>query len=108
MTLADLNTLLTGISGYSNKVAYYAFPEGKAPSLPFICYLENGSRNFSADGKPYHEIKSVDVELYTETKDLAQEALVETALTNASCVWSKKCNFIDDEKCWQIIYSIEV
>lgn len=87
-------------------VAYYAFPEGEAPPLPFICYLVSGSNNFIADGAVYHKIDRLQVELYTEVKDPAAEEAVEGVL--ASFVWEKTETYIDSEKCYQIMYEIEV
>lgn len=49
--------------------AYDHFAEGEAPNPPFLCYLLPGSDNFSADGKVYHKISEVRLELYTDRKD---------------------------------------
>lgn len=87
-------------------VAYYSFPEEEAPPLPFICYLVSGSNNFLADGAVYHKIDRLQVELYTEVKDPSAEDAVEEAL--ASFVWEKTETYIDSEKCYQILYEIEV
>ena len=53
--------------------AYDHFAEGEAPDPPFLCYLLPGSDNFSADGKVYHKISEVRLELYTDFKDLSSE-----------------------------------
>ena len=82
-------------------VAYYAFPENEAPPLPFICYLETGSNNFAADGIAYHKISRIQIELYTEEKDLDAEDKVEAALS--SFCWEKTEIYLDSEKCYQII-----
>lgn len=108
MTLTEIKTLLEGIEGFSDKVTYYAWPVGEAPSLPFLCYLETGADNFGADNKVYYSAKQIDIELYTQNKSSADEALVESALTNAEIYWTKSEEYIDDEKCWMITYEIEV
>lgn len=72
--------MLTGITGYADKVAYLAFPEGKAPQLPFICFFVENSDNFGADNIVYHEINTVAIELYTKYKSPADELLIETTL----------------------------
>ena len=108
MSLEELYIVLTGITGYSNKVVYYAWPEGEAPALPFICYVENASNNFIADGKVYLTINSVDIELYTKHKSLTDESLVETALGNAGIVWQKTEQYLTDEQCYEVIYTVEV
>lgn len=108
MTLAELKNILTLIPGFSNKVAYRAFPKGKAPKLPFICYLCTQTNNFDADNAVYHVIQGVDIELYTKMKDPASETAVETALNNNHIVWEKYEEYIDDEECYQITYEVEV
>lgn len=103
MTLTELTDLLksTGIP-----VTYYAWPENQAPQLPFICYLTPGSNNFAADGLVYYPVTQVNVELYTKIKSPETEAKVEEAL--ASIFWDKSETYIDSEKCYQIVYEIEV
>lgn len=103
MTLTELADLLksTGIP-----VTYYAWPENQAPQLPFICYLTPGSNNFAADGLVYYPVTQVNVELYTKIKSPETEAKVEEAL--ASIFWDKSETYIDSEKCYQIVYEIEV
>ena len=48
--------------------AYDHFAEGESPDPPFICYLLPQSNNFSADGKVYLKVSSVNIELYTDSK----------------------------------------
>ena len=69
--------------------AYDHFAEGEAPDPPFLCYLLPGSDNFSADGKVYHRISEVRLELYTDFKDLSAEQQVETALDAAGIFYNK-------------------
>ena len=108
MTLAELYNLLKSITGFTTKVTYRAWPVGKAPKLPFICYLERSTNNFKADSKVYQKITDVDIELYTDNKEPATEALVEEALNNAEISWDKYETYIDDEHCYQITYSITI
>lgn len=108
MTLTELYTALTGITGFKNKVVYRAFPEGEAPALPFICYLVEGSDNFGADDIVYKSITKVQIELYSENKDTASESAIESLLASLSIYWEKDEVYIDDERCYEIIYYIEV
>ena len=108
MTLEQLSTTLESIEGFSGKVVYYAWPEGQAPALPFICYLENGSNGFAADGISFYASRRIDIELYTRLRDMTSEGAVEAALTEASIYWSKEINYIDSEKCYQITYEVEI
>lgn len=102
-TLESIKALLesTGLP-----VAYRAFPEGAAPELPFLCYLVNGSRNLFADGGVYLEVDLIQIELYTKEKDPMAEDKVEKALSYFN--WEKTETYIDSEKCYQILYEIEV
>lgn len=108
MTLAELHDILSSIPGFANKVAYRAFPKGKAPKLPFICYLCTRTDNFDADDTVYHVVLRIDIELYTKTKDVVTETAVETVLNSNNIVWDKYEIYIDDEECYQITYEVEV
>ena len=108
MTLAELYTQLTSITGFSKKVTYRAWPVGKAPALPFIVYLVDGSDNFGADDIVYKAINRVSIELYSKNKDTASESAIETLLGNLSIYWEKDEVYLDDEQCYEIIYNIEV
>lgn len=105
MTLEDVKPLLesTGLP-----VAYRSFPEGGAPALPFLCYYSPYTNNFATDGVAYAIINHVNVELYTQVKDPTTEGKVEAALTGAGIYWEKSETYLEDEKCLQILYEIEV
>lgn len=106
MTLKELNVALNSITGFNKKVAYRAFPVGKAPKLPFICYLCTNTDNFEADDFVYQVIQGVDIELYTAKKDEASEQAVEAMLAEHSIGWEKTEEYLDSEDCYMITYSI--
>ena len=103
MTLSELAKRLdsTGL-----QVTYWAWPEGEAPALPWICYLCEGSSNLFADGGVYHQTTEVVVELYTKDKEPDMEAKVEAVLHDFH--WKKEEDYISTERCYQIRYEIEV
>lgn len=105
MKLKELKDILvaTGLP-----VAYYAFPENKAPRLPFVCYFEKGSNNFVADNKVYQPIKRVAIELYSDKKDEVVEGKIEKALNDAEIPWESSETFIESEHCYEKIYEVEV
>lgn len=103
MTLPELNTKLQA-TGYP--VAYRAWPVDCAPPLPFICYLCTDDDPLFADGMTYYSLSNVRVELYTQLKDLNAEAAVEAALSGLH--WKKSETYIDTERCYLILYEIEV
>ena len=88
--------------------AYDHFAEGESPDPPFICYLLPQSDNFSADGKVYHKISEVRLELYTDLKDLSSEQQVETALDAAGIFYNKTGTWIDSEKLYEVLYSFDM
>ena len=103
MTLQEFRKILE-TSGLP--VTYRAWPENEAPPLPYLCYYDSGSNNFAADGVVYFSVSRITVELYTELKDVAAEGRVEQALS--SFYWEKTEEYIDSEKCYQIMYEMEV
>ena len=88
--------------------AYDRFAEGESPEPPFLCYLLPGSSNFSADGKVYHRISEVRLEMYTDFKDLASERKVEDALDAAGIFYNKTETWIDSEKLYEVLYSFDM
>ena len=87
-------------------VCYYAWPEGKAPSLPYICFLTAYSNNFGADDVVYYPVDHYQIELYTRHKNPEAEGKVEKALS--SFFWEKTETYLDTERCFQILYEVEV
>lgn len=86
--------------------AYNAFRVDDAPALPFICWFQTGSSTMAADNIVYHQRPQISVELYTETRDPAAEATVETVLTDAGLYFTKEIAFVDSENCYQIAYTL--
>lgn len=108
MTIAQVKTMLESIQGFGGKVAYHSFPVGYAPELPFICFLESNTNNFSADGIVYEEIHHIQIELYSKQRDIQSETLIGAKLTQNSIFYNKTLIYLDDEKCFECIFEIEV
>lgn len=88
-------------------VAYYAFPEGAVPALPFIVYYYPNSNNFGADDAVYQKIEALNVELYTKVKDFALEETVEGALASLG-YWEKSETYLTSEEMYEVLYQTEV
>ncbi len=88
--------------------AYDHFAEGESPDPPFICYLLPQSDNFSADGKVYLKVSSVNIELYTGSKDLAVEQKLEAVLDIQGIFYDKTEVWIESEKLYEVLYSFEL
>ena len=103
-----MEKLLSILDSIGIPYAYDHFTEGESPEPPFLCYLLPGSDNFSADGKVYHKISEVRLELYTDYKDLASEQKVEDTLDAAGLFYNKTETWIDSEKLYEVLYSFDM
>lgn len=103
MTLLELVQILKA-TGYP--VAYSHFPS--TPSVPFITYLESTSDNFQADNRTYKRVKIIDIELYTNKKDLTAESNLETLLDANDLPYEILETYIETEQLFQKIYTIGV
>lgn len=104
MTLDELYTILKVVY----PTAYWSFPVGSAPAMPYITFFEQQSDNFGADNKVYHHRKVISVELLTKGKDPTAEAAVEAAFDTNGIYWEKTETHLDDEDAFEVIYTVEV
>ena len=112
MTLNEIYTMLNGIEGMENKVAFDEIPTTQNQTLPYINLQSPTTSTFGADNIVYYQSPNVDIELYTKRKDISLEAKIENTLTsNAILVvgyifYSKYEGRIDEQSCYQVVYSI--
>lgn len=88
--------------------AYDHFAEGEAVDPPFLCYLLPGSHNFAADGKVYHKVSIVHLELYTDEKNPSLEQSVEAVLDASEIFYDKTEVWIGSEKLYEVLYTFEM
>lgn len=88
--------------------AYHHFEEGQEPEKPYLVYLYPGTNNFSADGIVYQGINHLDLELYTDKKDLEAEKRVETVLKEHGFFYEKTEVYLETEKMFEVLYETEV
>lgn len=88
--------------------AYDHFAEGEAVEPPFLCYLLPGSHNFAADGKVYHKVSIVHLELYTDEKNPSLEQSVEAVLDASEVFYDKTEVWIGGEKLYEVLYTFEM
>ena len=108
MTLDQINLILK-TTGFP--VAYSHFVESEnmpLPEPPFIVYLVAYSSNFMADNKVYKSIQTVQIELYTDKKDLEAESILEAALNQNELPYQTTETFIDSEQLFQKIYEVRL
>lgn len=101
MTLTHLAQLLTSL-GYD--ISYYQTK--KEFKTPFLLYKETGTNNFGADNKVYKKRRNVEVELYTNKKDLKVEKEIEDLFDTHSIYYDADEFFIESENLFQRIYYI--
>lgn len=108
MNLVELKNLLNATE---LPVAYSHFVDTElspAPRPPFITYLVLDSSNFHADNRTYTKINNVNIELYTEKKDLGVESKIEEILDNNDIPYETSETWIEAEKLFQKVYEIGV
>lgn len=108
MNLIELKTILEA-TGYP--VAYLRFVETEnepLPQPPFIVYVSAYSSNFMADNKVHKEIDNVQIELYTDKKDVIAETKISTVLNEHEIPFETTETFIESEELFQKIYEVRL
>lgn len=106
MTSEQMRALLEGVNGFADKVTYWEWPIGEAPSLPFVCFFSNEDTEFAADNINYYARQRFAVELYSKYRDRATEALFEAAFKENNLYYTKEAEYLADERCWVTVYTI--
>ncbi|MFK4293750.1 hypothetical protein [Bacillus sp. RC250] len=108
MTLGELTKILEA-TGYPVAYSHFtATPGNPVPATPYICFLADGSANLMADNKVYHQINDLNIELYTNKKDLVAEAKLEKVLDDHEIPYDSYGTFIESEKMYQKIYEVRL
>lgn len=102
-----MDELLQMLKELNVPFAYDHFAEGESPDPPFVCYLLPGSRNFAADGKVYHKISRVHLEVYTDRKDPELEKQTEDVLDAYGIFYNKSELWIESERLYEVLYMFE-
>ena len=108
MTLNDIYTILKA-TGYP--VAYSHFTGTTTtplPTPPYITYLSAYSSNLKADNRVYRKIDNLQIELYTNKKDLVVEKKLEDLLDTNEITYDSTEVWIDSEKLFQKIYEVRL
>lgn len=105
MTYEEIATLIESIG---LPYTYFQWDVGSAPELPYILFYYPERADFVADDKNYLKITRLNIELYSDNKDFANEALVESALETAGLVYTKEEQYISEERMYETLYTMEV
>ena len=88
--------------------AYHHFVEGESPEPPFLVFLYQNSDNFAADGMVYFKVNRLNIELYTDLKDVELEETVEAVLDKHGIFYEKSEVWIESENLYEVLYQMEV
>lgn len=88
--------------------AYDHFAEGEKIDTPFMVYLYPRSNHFSADGVAFYKKESIQIEVYTDKKDMELEERIEAVLEKYGLFFSKSEVWISSEKLYEVLYETEV
>lgn len=98
MTLKELKELL---ETSQMPVAFNHFKT--AQKLPYIVYIIADNNQLAADNVVYHSDPFIQVELYTERKDMDSEATVES-LIGPLYFYTKEEGYLPDEQMYLVTY----
>ena len=108
MTLSDLYTILKA-TGYPVAYSHFtATTNNPLPTPPYITYLSAYSSNLKADNMVYEKIDNLQIELYTNKKDLAAEKKLEDLLDQNEIAYESTETWIDSEQLFQKIYEVRL
>ncbi|CAH0417471.1 hypothetical protein KAR50_00175 [Periweissella fabaria] len=85
-------------------VAYHHF--NSEPEFPYIVYLFVDNDGFEADNSTIYSEKNINIELYTEKKDLVSEQLIESFLNAHEIPFYAHEEYIDEEHMYMNVYEI--
>ena len=88
--------------------AYHHFAEGESPEPPFVVFHYPKANNFSADGVAYFKVNRLNIELYTDLKDVELEQRVEAVLDSHGIFYAKSEVWIESERLYEVLYEMEV
>ena len=88
--------------------AYDHFAEGESEKPPFLVYLYPRAANFAADGIAYYKKDRMQIEMYTDKKDIRLEERIEAVLDKYGLFYSKSETWISSEKLYEVLYETEV
>ena len=108
MTLSELVTILKA-TGYPVVYSHFNVSENNPmPEPPYITYIFIYSLNMYADNKVYKKINNIQIELYTNKKDLQAEAKLEDLLDLNEITYQTSEIFIESENIFQKIYEMRM
>ena len=87
---------------------YDSFPNNLAPTPPYIVFNYPQNDDFGADNINYVSIDVLNIELYSASKDFANEQAIESVLAQNGFYYEKSEAYIRSENLFQITYVTQV
>ncbi|MFG3613094.1 hypothetical protein [Rummeliibacillus stabekisii] len=104
MTLVELVSLLKTL-GYPLAYSHFSKPQ----PLPFLVYLNPSDNTVGADNKVLHKTRNINVEVYTDEKDLTLEAKIEKLFDENEIYYDNPDEiFIQSENVYKRTYYITI
>jgi hypothetical protein len=108
MNLIELKNILEATGFPVAYLRFYETDDQPLPQPPFIVFISAYSSNFMADNIVYKEINNIQIELYTDKKDIDAENKVATVLNENEMPYSTSETFIESENLYQKIYEVRL
>jgi hypothetical protein len=108
MNLNELKTLLE-VTGFP--VAYFQFIETEnepVPEPPFIVFFVTDSENLFGDDTVIKDIEDVDIELYTDKKDINAENKVKEVLKKNNLPYTTSEVYIESQRLYQKTFEVRL
>lgn len=105
MTYDEINEMMQEIG---LPYAYHHFSEGESPNPPFTIFLSPGENTFGADNLMYFSFKQLNIELYTDRKSPEAKERVEEVILQHDLYYTKSETWIEPEKLYEVLYTLEV
>lgn len=103
-----MDKLVAIIKAMNLPYAYDHFVEGNSPEPPFLVYLLPRTNHFKSDGKIYYKVNVVQLEVYSDKKDLQLEKQIEHVLDSHEIVYEKSEIWIASERLYEVMYIFEM
>ena len=105
MTFQEIATMIGSIG---LPYTYDSFPNNIASVPPYIVFNYPQNDDFGADNINYVSIDVLNIELYSASKDFANEQAIESVLTQNGFYYEKSEAYIRSENLFQITYVTQV
>lgn len=105
MKHTEIAAVMQQIEDAGIPVTYWSWTEEEVPPLPYAIYLFTDTQPEAASDTIHAQLTTISIELYTITKDLSAEAIVDGILKANDIVFRKSSLFLQSESMVQTLYT---